>query len=521
LRTSSPETSLLDGLSPEEQTLAAAIFSPAAWGETFLTNRDGQPRRYRAYQREDLEYDAPRVVHMDGRAVGKTVDLATLVLWFAFTHPGKSVLVAAPYQGHLDTIIEEVEHQLGASDVLHDSVARNAKGLPKIRRKPYFEIEFTNGVMVYFRPGGTGGAAFRSLHVDFLVVDEAAWLPEASWKALRQCLNAGGQFRVYSTPNGLRDTTYYRITQSKDWRQFHWPSWVAPDWSEQREKELVDFYGGRDTPGWQHEVAGEHGRPTYGAFSTVQVIRSLVEVEGYKKLVLTGEALDGCESEQEIRDRLQLLLELTGEPGIYWLGGDLGYTSDPTEILLLREDQDEGRTTLTLTLRIHAEQIPYPVVTEILALLDRVYSPVGLGVDRGGNGMSVVQELLGLDKYRDLHLVGRLIGYDFGGAVTVGEDERGNPIRKRIKEHMTALINEALNARRLVLPKEDHELEDQLCTQTYILTDHGVVYSKGNDHIVDALRCALLRRAQERGEQYNPVEVVVSLSPVTTKPIFE
>ncbi len=519
LRPGSPGTSLFAGLTDEEKVLAATLSSPAVWGEAFLYDRDGKPRKYRTYQREDLECDHPRIVHMDGRAVGKTVDLATLLLWFAFTHPGKSVLVAAPYQGHLDTIIEEVEHQLNASAALHDSVARNAKGFPKIRRKPYFEIEFTNGVMVYFRPGGTGGAAFRSLHVDFLLVDEAAWLPEASWKALRQCLNAGGQFRVYSTPNGLRDTTYYRVTQSKEWTQFHWPSWIAPDWSAQREAELLEFYGGRDTPGWQHEVAGEHGKPTYGAFNTVEVIRSLAELPDYRCIRMTGESLRDCADEQAVRDRVEQVLNLKGGHGLYWLGGDLGYTSDPTELLLFEEEPDTGR--LSLLLRVHAEQIPYPVITEVIALIDRVYSPAGLGVDRGGNGMSVVQELLGLDKYRERHLLGRLVGYDFGGTLAVAEDEHGRPIRKRVKEHMTALINEALNGRRLSLPKQDHEVEDQLCTQTYVLTDHGVVYSKGNDHIVDAMRCALLRRAQDRGDLFDAVEVLVSLSPVTTKPIFE
>jgi len=516
---SSPETSVPDGFSPDEAALLEVWYSPLVWGETFLSNRDGSPREYRAYQREDLECTAPRIVHLDGRSVGKTVDLSTLVLWYAVTHPGKSALVAAPYQGHLDTIIEEVEHQLDASDVLHDSLARNAKGYPKIRRKPYFEVEFTNGAIVYFRPGGTGGNAFRSLHVDFLLVDEAAWLPEAAWKALRQCLNAGGQFRVYSTPNGLRDTTYYRITQSKEWKQFHWPSWVAPDWSPQREKELVEFYGGKDTPGWQHEVAGEHGRPTYGAFNTVQVIRSLAAIPEYRKVSISGDALADCETELQIRDRLEQVLNLAGGQGIYWLGGDLGYTSDPTEILLFEED--EKNETLSLVLRIHAEQVAYPVITEVIALVDRLYGPVGLGVDRGGNGMSVVQELLGLDKYRDLHLAGRLVGYDFGGSIAVGEDDAGKLIKKRMKEHMTALINEALNGRRLVLPKQDHAVEDQLCTQTYVLSDRGVIYSKGNDHIVDAMRCALLRRAQERNEQYDAVEVHVNLSPVTTKPIFE
>ena len=511
-------TSVWDASLADEQALRQILDSPVAWGEAFLSNRDGGPRRYRSYQREDLECDAPRIVHKDGRSVGKTVDLSTIVLWFAFTHPGKSALVAAPYQGHLDTIIEEVEHQVETSPVLYDSIARNAKGFPKIRRKPYFEIEFTNGAMLYFRPGGTGGNAFRSLHVDFLLVDEAAWLPEAAWKALRQCLNAGGQFRVYSTPNGLRDTTYYRITQSKEWQHFHWPSWVAPDWSPQREAELVEFYGGKDTPGWQHEVAGEHGKPTYGAFNTVQVIRALAEVPEYRNVSITGEALTNCKDEQETRDRLEQLLNLAGGQGMYWLGGDLGYTSDPTELLLFEEDQ--ATEALTLILRIHGEQVPYPVISEIIALVDRVYSPVGLGVDRGGNGMSVVQELLGLDKYRDLHLAGRLVGYDFGSSIAVGEDEAGKPVKKRVKEHMTALINEALNARKLVLPKRDHAVEDQLCTQTYVLTDRGVVYSKGNDHIVDAMRCALLRHAQERNGDYDPVEIIVNLRPVCTDPIF-
>jgi hypothetical protein len=494
------EDEVLSVLSAEERKLWDLLGDPAEWGETMLTNRDGTPRVFRDYQLEDLQCDAPRIVHMDGRAVGKTVDLGTLVLWFAFRHPGKSVLVAAPFQGHLDVITDEVEHQLGANEILRESVARNTQGQPKIKRKPYYEIDFTNGSKAYFRPAGSAGNAFRSLHVDLLLVDEGAWIPELAWKALRQCLNADGKFRVYSTPNGLRDTTYYRITQSKEWKQFRWPSWVAPDWSEEREKDLVEFYGGKDTPGWQHEVAGEHGKPAYGAFNTVQVIRSLDDIEGYRKVAIFGADLEACADEQAIRDRLEQMLNLAGGQGVYWLGGDLGYTSDPTELLLFEEDLESGR--MTLLLRVHAENIPYPVITEVIALIDRVYTCAGIGVDRGGNGMSVVQELLGLDKYRDLHLAGRLLGYDFGSTLAVGEDAAGNPVKKRIKEHMTALINESLNSRRLVLPKQDHQVEDQLCTQTYVLSERGVVYSKGNDHIVDALRCAVLRRSQERDPIY-------------------
>ena len=506
-------------LTAEERDIIRTLTSPAKWGEAFLLNRDGTKRKYRSYQMEDLECTSKRVAHLDGRAVGKTVDLSTLILWFAFTHPGKSVLVGAPYQGHLDTIIEEVEFQLEQVNELQDSLARRGKRGYKIKRQPYFEFSFTNGSKVYFRPAGDQGAAFRSLHVDMLLVDEAAWVPDKAWDGMYQCLNTDGICRVYSTPNGLRDTAYYRITQSKRWTHFHWPSWIAPDWTDEREKELLDFYGGKDTPGWQHEVAGEHGKPSYGAFVTEQVIEALIDNLKYRKRVITGEHLEGCKDEEAIRDRIEKVLDLGNGNGQYWLGGDLGYTSDPTELLLFEEDPETVE--LSLVLRVHAEHVAYPVITEIIALIDRLYSPLGIGVDRGGNGMSVVQELLGLDKYKDLHLDGRLVGYDFGGSIAVGEDKNGRPIKKRIKEQMTALINEALNARKLKLPKADTEIEDQLCTQTYILSDRGVVYSKGNDHCVDAIRCALLRRAQERNEEYDPVEIIVNVRPARlTKIIY-
>ena len=58
----------------------------------------------------------------------------------------------------------------------------------------------------------------------------------------------GGTLRIYSTPNGLRDTTYYRLTCSTV------PSvplalLVEPIWNEEREAELEEFYGGKDSAG--------------------------------------------------------------------------------------------------------------------------------------------------------------------------------------------------------------------------------------------------------------------------------
>ena len=60
-------------------------------------------------------------------------------------------------------------------------------------------------------------------------------------------------------------------------------------------------------------------------------------------------------------------------------------------------------------------------------------------------------ELLTLDKYRDLHLEGRLRGYDFGGMTTLAAwTARRSASAPR--NFMTSLINGARQRRQVVFP---------------------------------------------------------------------
>ena len=163
------------------------------------------------------------------------------------------------------------------------------------------------------------------------------------------------------------------------------------------------------------------------------------------------------------------------------------------------------------------EHVAYPMIAQTIALLEAFYTPTGLGVDNGGNGTAVVQELLSLDKYRPLALEGRLRGYDFGGMTTLAVRD-GQDVKKRTKELMTSLINGALQRRALVFPLDDSEIEDQFTTQTYTLSNGNILYSKGNDHIIDAVRCAML--AREHGRLDDVREETVSLVPLVTAPVF-
>lgn len=507
----------LSQVTQEEERLGMSLRDPILWGQSYLRNRDGSSRGYWPHQVEDLQCEERNIIHLDGRDSGKSISLTTDALHFAFTTRGGQGLVAAPHQGHLDTLIEEIEFQLDANPDLMGSIAITKYSKPKIYRKPYFRLEFTNGSVLYFRPAGAYGDAFRSLHVERVWVDEGAWLSEKAWKALRQCLKAGGKLRIYSTPNGLRDTTYYRLTSSSQFKVFRWPSWLNPNWDEAREQELLEFYGGRDTAGWQHEVAGEHGKPSYGAFSMENLNICRQEVLEYRKVTILGEDLSSCETEEESYDRLEMLLNLVPQTGVFWIGGDLGYTNDPTEIVVFRESEAGDRSVMSMVLRIHMEHVSYPHIAQTIALLERYFTPVGIGVDNGGNGLAVVQELLMLDKYRLLQLEGRLKGFDFGGMTTLAIRD-GREIRKRTKELMTSLINGALQRRQMILPAEDSEVEDQFTTHTYTLSNGNIIYSKGNDHIVDAVRCAML--SHEQGTLDSVSEETVSVMPVLTNPVF-
>jgi hypothetical protein len=168
--------------------------------------------------------------------------------------------------------------------------------------------------------------------------------------------------------------------------------------------------------------------------------------------------------------------------------------------------------------RAYRISVSGPHISACLGLIDRYYNPAGIGLDNGGNGLSVVQELISLDKYRPLGLKDRLQGFNFGSSISVYL-ENGKEMKKPAKEFMTSLITGSLQRRQLVLPITDLDIESQFTTHTYTLQNGRVKYSKGNDHIIDAVRCALLIREQMQegsGLEQPTVEFVI---PLITDPL--
>jgi len=141
-----------------------------------------------------------------------------------------------------------------------------------------------------------------------------------------------------------------------------------------------------------------------------------------------------------------------------------------------------------------AEPILFPPLISVLAISSKyLHGAVfaGLTENYAGSQLSIVCPILHHGYSSRYFPVPRIIG----------EDEAGLPIKRRTKEHMTLLINRQLNARKIKIPISDKEVEDQLCTHTYTLGQKGIIYKKGHDHIVDAIRCMMLARSMELDPQ--------------------
>jgi len=509
-------------LPTDEKELFKIFCSPVLFGEAFLLNRDGSPRRFRDYQKKDLEDIHPYIIHRDATEVGKTFNIESMVLHFLASTRGLLGLVVAELSGHFEQVLDEILVQFDHNEILKDML-RVRRG---IIRSPYPQITFKNGSVVHFRPAHNDGAAYRGLHVNRIWLDEAPHITREAWGILYQRLLPVKpyppgttfvhpqnlvQMRAYGYPDGDTSTRYYEVSTEAEkaqragkpypWKLYHWPMSIMPGWTKERDDEKALEFGGRHTPQYHHMVLGIHGTPEWNAFDLESFFACLHDVPDYEIIPLDSktfqtELMDGTSIPVNEAEAQKIITKIFqnkhGEDsGKVWMGSDTGYVQDPAEIVLWREVYGH----MTRFLRIHMEHVPYHTQTRIIAALDRIYHPRAIGIDDGGNGKGIIQDLRGRKEYSDLaNMDDRLIEIKFGGVTIIEVDDEGREHKQGTKELMTMLINGAMHSKTVTMPKGDLVAEQQYTGHTYRLKMGRIIYSEKNDHIIDADRCAFLAR---------------------------
>ena len=466
----------------EEQTVAwLRVHEREHFAGCFVRDREGKPWEVRPYQRDSLESHAMRKVHCDGRDVGKTAEIEILALWAMVACPSTEMLIATQCENHLFPLMNRLVRRFQSTPSL-------APSLVEFRRSPSWFLRFSNGFALWGRIAGPRGVNFQGIHVDWQIIDEAQEMTDTSWGELYQALNGGGRRWAYGVPNGLRNM-FYRMTQMRDVEHYNWPSTLNPDFTPEKEMELALLYGGRNSPGYVHRVLGQHGMPAHAAFNLDDYLACVDEGVDFEDVALgEGDAFSAPGG---------------APPGDYYLGCDLGYARDPSEFVVYRAIEPH----LINMLRVHLAGVNYARQQEIITELDAAYDFCGIGIDSGNSGRAVAHNLMahGTDWCRKVR------AFEFGGTLDLEPLPDGTVVRRRVKQFMTELIQRRMAERTLVFPPLS-DRESQYASHTYSAGANGaVVYEKGNDHIIDADRCALLRYYLDTSETVEPLYLGVRI----------
>jgi predicted phage terminase large subunit-like protein len=166
-----------------------------------------------------LRSAGPRLLLNCCRQSGKSTITALVALHTAVYAPGSLVLLLSP---SLRQSAELFKKALGVYRTIERPVAPAAESA--------LRLELTNGSRLISLPGREGGAIRGFSGVRLLVIDEAAWVSDELYTAVRPMLAvSGGRLIALSTPHGKQGWFYEAWAQGgSDWQRVEVPASQCP-----------------------------------------------------------------------------------------------------------------------------------------------------------------------------------------------------------------------------------------------------------------------------------------------------
>lgn len=147
--------------------------------------------------------------------MGKSEVISEKACLLALEHPNTVTMIIAASQRQSQLLFEKVTAKL------------LDRGVVSQDEKPTMtKVMLKNGSRIYCMPAGRTGYFIRGFTLDFLIADEAAYIPETVWLAVTPMMAVSmsergfGWIILLSTPFG-RGGYYYDSFTDKDFRAFH------------------------------------------------------------------------------------------------------------------------------------------------------------------------------------------------------------------------------------------------------------------------------------------------------------
>jgi hypothetical protein len=404
----------------------------------------------------------------------------------------------------------------------------------------------------------------HSFVADGIVVHNSQDFPHAGWIELNETLKtgfAGAMWRAHGVTRGVRDD-FYEITQDtpdNHWKVHRFAAMWRPTWTNRERQQAIQKYGTREDPDYRRNILGLHGDKTNPIFVLTQLMKNvdndpLSDYNSNEYFLRTIKAEKLELFKESIVDELDFptahLLyagkneheRLHNSQAIYWAGMDVGFTIDPSEILVFVEYKPKpgGQSVLRLLTRLSLVRMPHrEQIQAILHVID-FYKPKAFALDKGGVGLPLFQELAehieafragDLDKIPawmgvyDLETTLTTIkGYHFGEKLLVEIDPsvelspyddaqdmaQKAGLRRNAKELATDVLREIVDRQQFWLPWDEDllkQFQGGTWTTNRSMDAYGRrIFSRGNDHVLDAARMAALAWSQNKIEEMMRVD---------------
>lgn len=359
------------------------------------------------------------------------------------------------------------------------------------------------------------GLISHNQHPLVIEQDEGQDYPLRGWTELVETMKTGipgAQWRVHGVSNGVRDM-YYRVTSGEADLPFYvhkYPAMYRPTWSDEERQAKIAIYGGsRDNPDYKRNIYGEPGDVSNKVFVLARLMNCVRINEStwaseynddiYTCIKVEGESLEDRPIESFIKLPASHLHQAYKS---FWAGMDLGFTNDPSELLIfgvIRQKRGgEDVDVLRLLTRIHLMRVS---ATDQMKVIEEVMSFYGerlraVSLDKTGVGLPIWQQM---DAHRELRA--RVKGYGFSEKRAVEFDDRplvgretpeDAVIEKNIIEFATDKLREWVDAGMVELPY-DKELLTEFQGQVVVYSRESngaggrrTRYGGGSFHCVDS-----------------------------------
>lgn len=354
------------------------------------------------------------------------------------------------------------------------------------------------------------GLYSHNQHPIKIVHDEVQDYPIAGYMELVETIKThldGAGWKMHGVSKGVGRDLHYQITQGKlsgdsdvSFQTLHYTAMHRPTWSDDERRRKIKQYGGDENhPDYVRNIYGLPSEAGSTIFVTARLMAAVdhedvYNDEIYAYLQISGELI---ERTGEVERLLDLpLAHISERYTSFWGGMDVGFTHDPSEILIFGSERDAKRDRLLS--RVRLERVTAGDQVRVVKALFAFYGEKlkRFGMDRTGNGLPLWHLL-----QEDRDIAERVAGYNFSEKRPVEIDETSDApeledrlIKRNIKDYGVDVLRTWVDDKKLVLPFDQELLGEWQGATAYIVksspTDDGPVrkYGGGDLHTLDAAR---------------------------------